>query len=128
MDVPTQIVAGSLAVPVDSAAAEVKVLMVFGSGITATSKDLVEALQGQVGMTQTALTQAFVRHARVVMSFGQECNIETKPCPLHLTIETRWGPVRFTMPSIVLPGRGDVVIIGQKTLNEKLGINVMAQL
>ena len=32
------------------------------------------------------------------------------------------------MPFIVLSGGGDVVIIGQKTLGEKLGIDVMAQL
>ena len=32
------------------------------------------------------------------------------------------------MPFDVLPGRGDVVIIGQKMLREKLGIDVMAQL
>ena len=47
---------------------------------------------------------------------------------LHLTIETMWGPVRFTMPFIVLPGGGDVVILGQKALREKLGIDVMTQL
>ena len=32
------------------------------------------------------------------------------------------------MPFIVLPGKGDVVIIGQKTLREKVGIDVMVQL
>ena len=32
------------------------------------------------------------------------------------------------MPFIVLPGGADVVIIGQETLREKLGIDVMAQL
>ena len=32
------------------------------------------------------------------------------------------------MPFIVLPGRDDVVIIGQKTLREKLGIGVKPQL
>ena len=52
----------------------------------------------------------------------------TQSCPLHLTIETMWAPVRFTMPFIVLSGGGDVVIIGQKTLREKLGIDVMTQL
>ena len=31
-----------------------------GSGITAISEELIEALQGQPWMTQTALTQAFV--------------------------------------------------------------------
>ena len=49
-------------------------------------------------------------------------------CPLHLTIDTPRGTVRFTTPFIVLPGEGDVVIIGQKTLREKIGIDVMAQL
>ena len=79
-------------------------------------------------MTQTALTWAFVGHARVVTSLGQECDIETQSFQLVLTIETPWGSVRFTMPFIVLPGRSDVVIIGQKTLREKLGIDVMTQL
>ena len=124
----TQHVAGRLAIPGASGAAETRVLMDLGSGITAISEELVEALQGQPGMTQTALTQAFVGHARVVRSLGQECDIETQSCPLHLTIETRWGPVRFTMPFIVLPGGDDVVIIGQKPRREKLGIDVMAQL
>ena len=112
----TQDVAERLAVPGASAAAEVKVLVYSGSAITVISEELVEALQGQAGMTQTALTQAFVGRARVVMSLSQKCDIETPSCPLRLPIETTWGPVLFTMPYIVLPGRGDVVIIGQKTL------------
>ena len=72
-------------------------------------------------MMQTALTQAFVGHARVVTSLGQECDTVAQSCTLHLTIETPWGPVRFTMQFIVLPGGGDVVIIGQKSLREKQG-------
>ena len=124
----TQHVAGRLAVPGASGAAEAKVLMDSGSGFTAVSEELIEALQGQSGMTQTALTQAFVGHARVVTSLGQECDIETQSCPLHSTIKTPWGPVRFTMPFIVLPAGGNVIIIGQKTLREKPGIDVMAQL
>ena len=84
----TQHVAGRLAVPSASAAAEVKVLMDSGSGITAMSEELVEALRRQPGMMQTALTQAFVGHACVVTSLGQECDIVTQSCPLHLTIET----------------------------------------
>ena len=83
-----QHVAGRLAVPGASAAAEVKVLMNSGSGITVISEELVKALQGQPGMTQTELTQAFVGHARVVTSLGQECDIEAQSCPLHLTIKT----------------------------------------
>ena len=83
-----QHLAGRLAVPGASAAAEVKVLTDSGSSITAMSEELVQALRGQPGMTQTASTQAFVAHARVVTSLGQECDIETQSCPLHLTIET----------------------------------------
>ena len=66
VEVLTQHLAGRLAVPGASAAAEVKVLMDAGSSITAMSEELVQALRGQVRMAQTALTQAFVGHARVV--------------------------------------------------------------
>ena len=79
-------------------------------------------------MAQIAQTQAFVGHARVVTSFGQECDVETQSCLLHLTIASPWGPVRFTMQFIVFSGGGDVVIIGQKTMRGKLGIGVLAQL
>ena len=92
-----------------------------GSGVTVMSDELIEALRRQPGMIQTSLMQAFVGHARMVTSSGQECDIVTQSCPLHLTIETVWGPIWFTMPFIVLPGEDDVVIIGQKTLREKRG-------
>ena len=82
-----QDVAGHLAVPGSSAAAEVNVLIDFGSGIIAMSEELVEALRRQPGMRKTALTQAFVGHARVVTSLGLECDIVTQSCPLHPTIE-----------------------------------------
>ena len=92
------------------------------------SVELVEALRRQPGMMQTALTQAVVGHARVITSLGQECDMVTESCTLHLTIEIPWGPVRFSMPFIVLPEGSHVVIIRQKTLRGKRGIDVMAQL
>ena len=73
----TQHVAGRLAVPGASAAAEAKVLMDSGSEITAMLEELVETLRRQPGMMQTALTQALVGHARVVTSLGEECDIVT---------------------------------------------------
>ena len=82
----TQHVAGHLAVPDASVAAEIELLMDFSSGIKAIWEKLVKALQGQSEMTQTPFTQACVRHARVVTSLGQECDVETQSCPLHLTI------------------------------------------
>ena len=99
-----------------------------GSGITAKSEEVVEAVQRQSKIAQTALTQVFVRHARVMTSLGQECDIETQSCPIHSTIETPWGPVRFITPFIVLHGGGNTVIIEKKTLKIKLRIDVMAQL
>ena len=63
----TQHVAGRLAVPSAFTAAKVKLLIDSGSGITAMSEELVEALRRQPGMMQTALTQAFVGSGRVVM-------------------------------------------------------------
>ena len=89
------------------------------------SEELVEVLRGQPEIAQT---QVFTGYARVVPSLSQECDIETLSCPLYLTIETPWGPVRFTMPFMLLHGGGDVVIIGQKTMREKLNMDVMAQL
>ena len=38
------------------------------------------------------------------------------------------GEVRITAPFVILPGRGDLIIIGQLTLREALGIDVMNQL
>ena len=64
----------------------------------------------------------------MVTSLGQDCDNETPSCPLHLTIKAPWRPVRFSMPFIVLPAGGDVVTIGQKTLKDKLDIDVIAQL
>ena len=79
---------GVLRFPVRLRLPEVKVLMDSGSRITAMSEELVETLRRQPGMMQTALTHAFVGHTRVVTSLSQECDIVTKSCPLHLTIET----------------------------------------
>lgn len=60
-----------LPVPGASAAADVEALMDSGSGITALSEKVVEAVRGQPGMAKTTLTKARVRNARVVSSLGQ---------------------------------------------------------
>ena len=73
----TQYLPGRFVVPGASAAAEEKVLGDSGSGITATSWELVETLRRQPEMAQTASTQAFVGHARVSTSLGRDCDIVT---------------------------------------------------
>ena len=72
VEAPTQHVAGRLAVPGIFADIECKVLMDSDSSITAMSEELVLALQRQLGVTQTALMQAFVGYARVVTLLSQE--------------------------------------------------------
>ena len=79
----TQHVAGRLAVPGASVAAEVKVLMDSGSGITAAT----------AGDDANRVDAGVCGHARLLTSLGQEYDIVTQSCPLHLTIETMWGPV-----------------------------------
>ena len=69
---PTQHVAGRLAVHGVFADIEFKIFMGSDSSITALSEELVLALQRQLGMTQTALMQAFVGYARVVTLLSQE--------------------------------------------------------
>ena len=92
------------------------------------SGKLVEAVWGQSGMKKTALTQEFVGHARNLTSLGQESDIMNQSCWLHLTIQAPWGPVQYTNRFIMPTVGGDVVIIGQTTLREKLGVDTMTQL
>ena len=54
-----------------------------GSGTTAMSEEMVEALRRPPRMMRTALTRAFAGHSRLTTSLGEECDIV-----LHLTIET----------------------------------------
>ena len=74
---------GHRAVPGVSGAAEVKALLGSCSCIKAMSEELVQALRGQLGMAQTALTQGVVGHARVVTSLGKNGDNETLSCPLR---------------------------------------------
>ena len=82
--------AGRLAVPGASAAAEIVVVIDSGSSLTAMSKELFQALRGQSVVTQTALKQAFVGHARVGTSLGQAWDFLKQSRPLLLTIDTPW--------------------------------------
>ena len=92
------------------------------------SEELVQALRGQVGMAQTALTQAFVGHSRVETMLGQEDDIDTQTAstPLNDRYIIGTSPTYHAVHRV--PWIGDMVVIGQKTLREKLGIDVMAQL
>ena len=63
-----------------------------GSGITKLAEERVEGMRGQMRVTQSMLTKAFVWQARVVTSLIQEGDIKTQSCPLYGTNDTPWGP------------------------------------
>lgn len=46
-------------------------------------------------------------------------------CPMHLVMEGPWGNVRVTVLFVILPVPRNLVIIGQLTVRELLGIDVM---
>lgn len=60
-------------------------------------------------------------------AFSSERELEKKTCPLHLVLESPWGDVRITLPFVILPGPGDLVIIDRQTLHEGLDIDIMGQ-
>ena len=62
----------------------------------------------------------------MVTALGDVREIHTQTRPMCLTVDTPWGPIEFKMPFVVLPGPGNLVIIGQRTLREICGIDVDA--
>ena len=62
----------------------------------------------------------------MVTPLSQECDIETHSCPLHSTIETPWGQVRFTM-RYHAPWGGRCGYHRTEDAERELGIDVMAQ-
>ena len=100
--------------------------IMFQRYLSTPSEELVKALRGQPRLMQTALTQALVGHARVVMSLGQDCDILTQSCPHHSMIERPWRPESgLPCHSSFSPTGGTWLSIGQKTSREKLGIDVI---
>lgn len=48
--------------------------------------------------------------------------------PLLLTLTTPRGKVCFKLPFVVLPGSGDLLILGQDTLQKVLNVDVIETL
>ena len=123
-----QHIRGELAVPGDGdrPPAVVQALMDSGSGVTSISESLVARMQRERPGEQ--LVQPFRGKARVRTAFGEERAVTYQTIPLLLTLLTPWGNVRFQLPFVVLPGDGDVLVLGQVTLREVLCVDVMADL
>ena len=72
--------------------------------------------------------QPFRGKAKVRTAFGEGRAVTYQAIPLFLTLMTPWGNVRFQLPFVVLPGDGDVLVLGQVMLREVLCVDVMADL
>ena len=70
----------------------VHALLNSGSGVTSISETLARQLQREA---REPITQPFQGRARVQTSFGEVRAVEQQTVPLHLTLMTPWGNVRF---------------------------------
>ena len=66
-------------------------------------------------------------HHQVVLADGRAVQIERQMCSLTTTIMTPKAPVTVRLALAVMPGEDDLLILGSKTLREKLSIDVMKQ-
>ena len=65
---------------------------------------------------------------QVMLADGRAVPIERQTCTLTATIMTPWAPVAIRLALAVMPGEDDLLILGSKTLHEKLDIDAMKQL
>lgn len=47
---------------------------------------------------------------------------------MHLTLNFKWGNLLVTMPCVTSSGEKDLVIIGERTLQDTLNVDAMEQL
>ena len=62
----------------------------------------------------------------VQLANGRNVMVKNQTRTLQVAIGTPWGPVVISTAFAVIPGTYSVLILGSKTLREKLGIDVMA--
>ena len=74
------------------------------------------------------LVHPCVKEMSVQLANGQEVVVRNQTRTLQVAIGTPWGPVVISTAFAVIPGTDSVLILGSKTLREKLGIDVMASL
>ena len=129
VDGRTQHLARKLAVPNLSPAAEVKVFMDSGSSTTAMSEELVRALRGQPGDDANRVN-AGVCWACACGEVRWVRSVILSRNPYHSTSRSKRHGDQSNLPCRLSCFLGEVMwfIIGQKTLKENLGVDVMAQL
>ena len=60
--------------------------------------------------------------AKARVADGRELSIRSQTRRMNVTTLTPWAPVEVTLSLAVLPGIDDVLIIGSKSMRERLGL------
>ena len=97
-----------------------------GSGITCLSERLAQQMEQH--FRGERLVHPYVKEMYVQLANGQKVVVRNQIRTLQVAIGTPWGPVVISTVFAVIPGTDSVLILGSKTLREKLGIDVMASL
>ena len=96
------------------------------SGITCLSERL--ARQMEQHFRGERLVHPCVKEMSVQLANGQKVVVRNQTRTLQVAIGTPWDPVVISTVFAVIPGTDSVLILGSKTLREKLVIDVMASL
>ena len=93
------------------------------SGITCLSERLAQKIEKHFGGQR--LVHPCVKEMYVQLANGQKIVVKNLTRTLRVAIGTPWGPVVISSAFAVIPGTDSVLILGSKTLREKLRIDVM---
>ena len=96
------------------------------SGITCLSERL--ARQMEQHFRGERLVRPCVKEMSVKLANVQKVVVRNQTSTLQVAIGTPWGSLVISTAFAVTPGIGSVLILGSKTLREKLGTAVMASL
>ena len=97
-----------------------------GSSITCLSERLAQRMEQR--FRGKPLVHPCVKDMSVKLANGQKVVVRNQTSILQVAIGTPWGPVVISTAFAVIPGNDSELILGSKTLREKLGIDVMVSL
>ena len=97
-----------------------------GAGVSCISEKMAADLGAHFEGTRIVYPMTKTAKARV--ADGRELAIKNQTRRMNVTILTPWAPVEVTLSLAVLPGIDDVLIIGSKSMRERLGVEIMASL
>ena len=98
-----------------------------GAGISCVSEATVCALQKRFLGVDVVQPYDGEQH-QVMLADGRTVLIERNTFSLTATIMTPWAPVTIRLALAVIPGEDDLLILGSKTMREKLSVDVIKQL